>query len=217
MCRAKYPLATISQLLELLPPGIGIGYDIACSFTGTVARSSLDPQAWHLGLHMVVPAFHGHAHNRLCQLEYHIQMSSGFGLEDLETCEHVFASSNMVARLTRHATPFHRRQFIDMHFQHWDEEKYQSLGAVQSGVGYTCLTLVPGHFFLNNYKQALRIIRDMPIQIETLTLGCHIFDMQFRSWLNAEQEYLQSKQSEPEADVLGIEYVELLNKYNSAW
>ena len=136
MCRAKYPLATISQLLELLPPGLGVGYDIACSFTGTVARSSLDPQAWHLGLHMVVPAFHGHAHNRLCQLEYHIQMSSGFGLEDLETCEHVFASSNMVARLTRHATPFHRRQFIDMHFQHWDEEKYQSVRTQENPNNY---------------------------------------------------------------------------------
>ena len=103
-----------------------------------------------------------------------------------------------------------------MHFQHWDDEKYQSLGAFQSGIGYTCLTLVPGCFFLNNYKQALGIIRDMPIQIETLTLGRHLSDMQFRSWLNAEREYLQSKQSEPEADVLGIEYVELLTKYNSA-
>ncbi|KAF8462507.1 hypothetical protein JB92DRAFT_2160816 [Gautieria morchelliformis] len=68
------------------------------------------------GLRIVVPAFHGHAHNRLCQLSYHILMSKGFGLEDLETCERVFSGSNSVAQLTRHATPFHRRQFIDMYF-----------------------------------------------------------------------------------------------------
>jgi len=79
---------------------------------------------------MVVPAFHGHAHNRLCQLSHHILMSEGFGLEDLETCECVFAGSNAVAHLTRHATPFHRRQFIDMYFRQWDADKYENLGAV---------------------------------------------------------------------------------------
>ena len=55
-------------------------------------------------------------------------MASGFGLEDLETCERVFAGSNAVARLTRHATAFHRRQFIDMYFRQWDAEKYENLG-----------------------------------------------------------------------------------------
>ena len=93
-------------------------------------RSSLGPKARELGLRMVVPAFHGHAHNRICQLGYHIQMSTGFGLEDLETCERVFAGSNAVARLTRHATPFHRRQFIDLYFQQWDAEKYENLGRI---------------------------------------------------------------------------------------
>ncbi|KAF8580519.1 hypothetical protein K439DRAFT_1648189 [Ramaria rubella] len=105
---AKYPLATISWLLETLPNGVGLGYDIACSFWSTLMRSSLGPQACQLGLRMVVPAFHGHAHNRLCQLCFHIQISQGFGIEDLETCECVFLGSNAVARLTRHSTPYHR-------------------------------------------------------------------------------------------------------------
>jgi Kyakuja-Dileera-Zisupton transposase len=77
---------------------------------------------------MVVPAFHGHAHNRACQLDHHVLMAAGFGLEDLETCERVFSSSNSVARTTRHATSFHRKQFIDMHFQQWDADKYENLG-----------------------------------------------------------------------------------------
>ncbi|KAF8587420.1 hypothetical protein K439DRAFT_1614349 [Ramaria rubella] len=112
---AKYPLATISRLMETLPKGIGLGYDITCSFWSTLMRSSLGPQACELGVRMVVPAFHGHAHNRLCQLCFHIQISEGFGIEDLETCERVFSGSNAVACLTRHSTPYHRRQFIDMY------------------------------------------------------------------------------------------------------
>jgi len=84
---------------------------------GTLIRSTLGTKAQELDLRMVVPAFHGHAHNRLCQLSNHILMSRGFGLEDLETCERVFAGSNAVARLTRHVTAFHRQQFIDMYFQ----------------------------------------------------------------------------------------------------
>ncbi|KAF8580817.1 hypothetical protein K439DRAFT_1619489 [Ramaria rubella] len=175
---AKYPLATVSQLLEVLPPSLGLGYDIACSFTGMLMRSSLGQKACELGLRMVVPAFHGHAHNQLCQLSFHVLMSHSFCLEDLETCERVFAGSNAVARLTRHATPFHRHQFIDIYFQQWDSEKYENLG----------------QFLLNNYKQALEILEDMP-----------------------ERDYLLSKKSEPEADILGVEYVELLDKYHAAW
>ncbi|KAF8591346.1 hypothetical protein K439DRAFT_1644310 [Ramaria rubella] len=125
---AKYPLATISHLLEVLPQGLGLGYDITCSFTGTLMRSSLGKKAHELGLKMVVPAFHGHVHNRLCQLSFHILMSRGFGLEDLETCEHIFAGSNAVAWLTCHSTPYHRRQFIDMYFRQWDTDKYENLG-----------------------------------------------------------------------------------------
>ncbi|KAF8573706.1 hypothetical protein K439DRAFT_1624875 [Ramaria rubella] len=163
--RAKYPLATISRLMETLPKGIGLGYDIACSFWSTLMRSSLGPQARELGVRMVVPAFHEHAHNRLCQLCFHIQISKGFGIEDLETCE--------LARLTWHLTPYHRRQFIDMYFRHWDSEKYEGLGRNVSYAQYT-------------------------------------------GWLSDEHKYLESKHSEPENDVLGVEYIKLLTKYGEA-
>ncbi|KIJ56126.1 hypothetical protein M422DRAFT_150960, partial [Sphaerobolus stellatus SS14] len=42
---AKYPLATCAHLLGLLPKSPGLGYDIACSFGRTLARSSLGPKA----------------------------------------------------------------------------------------------------------------------------------------------------------------------------
>ncbi|KAG6895482.1 hypothetical protein C0992_001058 [Termitomyces sp. T32_za158] len=38
---AKYPLAIIAKLLEILPPGFLMGYDIGCVFEGTIDRSSL--------------------------------------------------------------------------------------------------------------------------------------------------------------------------------
>ena len=126
----KYPLVTVSHLLETLPHGIGLRYDIACSLMDMLMGSSLSIKACECGPCMVVPAFHGHAHNQLCHLSHHILMSDGFGLEDLETYEQVFVGSNAVAHLTCHATLFHQWQFIDMYFQPWDADKYENLGAV---------------------------------------------------------------------------------------
>jgi hypothetical protein len=75
---------------------------------------------------------------------------------------------------------------------------------------------VVGHFILNNYKQALQVLEEMPIRIQALTLGRETTKAQYMSWLEEERKYLLSKQSEPPKDVLGIEYVELLNKYHDA-
>jgi hypothetical protein len=41
----KYPIATLAHLLNILPEGLGLGYDIACSFTSTVNSSSISPEA----------------------------------------------------------------------------------------------------------------------------------------------------------------------------
>lgn len=56
----------------------------------------------------------------------------------------------------------------------------------------------------------------MPIQMAALTSGRSISDAQYARWLESERIYLESKQSEPESDVLGVEYVEMLEKYHSA-
>ncbi|KIJ52904.1 hypothetical protein M422DRAFT_155675, partial [Sphaerobolus stellatus SS14] len=195
----KYPLATCAYLLSLLPKSPGLGYDIACSFGRTLARSSLSPKAKERKIKLVVPAFHGYAHNHPCQLSYHIQMTEGFGLEDAETCERVFSGSNKVARLTRHCTPFHRHQFIDMYFQQWDFAKYESLGM----------------FLHQNYIQALEILEEMPAEINMLTGGRMIADAHYVKWLDEERLYLESKQKEPELETFKIDYVELLQKYEA--
>lgn len=78
-------------------------------------------------MQFVVCAFHGYAHNRLCQLSNHPLYLIGFGIEDLEGMERVFAASNSVARVIRYASQFHYLQFLDLHFHQWDEDKYAEL------------------------------------------------------------------------------------------
>ena len=56
----------------------------------------------------------------------------------------------------------------------------------------------------------------MPTHIKMLMGGRQVSNMQFTRWLEEEFLYLESKRSEPEMDVLSVEYVELLNKYNTA-
>ena len=81
-------------------------------------------------LKVVVNAFHGFARNRICQLQNHPLYLTGFGIEDLETCERIFSSSNSAAVLIRHASLFHWTQYLDLHFDQWDSDKYLELSMV---------------------------------------------------------------------------------------
>lgn len=124
----KYPLACLNRLFELYGSDLALGYDIACAFMTTVSRSSLGPKATTLRLRGVVPAFHGHSHKRGCQVHWHPMYIDGAGTEDWEECERCFKSSNDVAPTTRLATPFHRTQQIDQHFNFHDLDKHASSG-----------------------------------------------------------------------------------------
>lgn len=126
-CSAKYPLAIVSKMLDALGDNNVLAYDIGCAFEKTVASSSLGLRSIERCLKFVVPAFHGHAHNRPCQLEYHPQYIPSLGIEDFETCERCFAVSNGLAANTRLATQFHRRQAIEQHFQFQDLDKYSEI------------------------------------------------------------------------------------------
>lgn len=125
--RAKYPLAHTARFMQFYGADLAVGYDIACSFATTVKNSSLGSRAKQQCLRFVVPAFHGYAHNRHCQLSWHPLYLQGLGIEDLEICERVFRGSNALARITRHASHFHRQQAIDMYFHQHDEDKYELL------------------------------------------------------------------------------------------
>lgn len=52
----------------------------------------------------------------------------GTGLEDLKVCERMFHKSNELASGTRLATPFHRQQEIEEHWNFIDIDKYAASG-----------------------------------------------------------------------------------------
>jgi hypothetical protein len=124
----KYPLAMVKWILDQYGADIGLGYDIMCAFFKTLMRSSIGAKVTAMRLHGVVPAFHGHAHNRACQIGWHPLYVEGVGLEDFEECERTFSKSNHLASTTRLATVFHRRQQIDEHFQFHDQDKHAASG-----------------------------------------------------------------------------------------
>ncbi|KAG8911652.1 hypothetical protein FRC02_006489 [Tulasnella sp. 418] len=193
---AKYPLAVLSHVSRKIPGKKMIGYDIGCAFKKTVARSSitgLEDVQW------VVPAMHGYAHNRHCQLSHHPKYVLGAGLEDFETCERTFSFTNHCAAVTRLAMPFHRLQTIDAQFRQYDADKYASLGS----------------FILNNYKQALNIVEEYGDIFSQLYNLEHIKSRDFEKWNAEEEAYLSGLKKEPEEETLAIAYAEALDKWQA--
>ncbi|KAI6023100.1 hypothetical protein BKA83DRAFT_4493227 [Pisolithus microcarpus] len=201
--RAKYPLAVVSKLMTAFSDGLGGGYDIGCRFQTTLARSTLGPQAQVLNHTCLVGAFHGHAHRRLCQLSHLTLYVEGLGLEDLETCEHTFSKSNMLASTVRYATAFHRQQAINAYFQHNDHFEI-----------YANLT----NFLFDNYKQALTIIHDSKTILPNLKRDLSIDDDDsiFYRWLEEEKEYLEGLSREPPEETLHMEYWQRLGKFEAS-
>ena len=126
----KYLLAIVDKLLSAYSHDGAVFYDIGCTFATTLADSSLATKALSLNLRMLVGAFHGHVHNRKCQLDWHPLYVAGAGNTEGEGCEHVFSASNDLARATQHATKFHCHQVIEQHFSFWNADKYASLGTL---------------------------------------------------------------------------------------
>lgn len=121
-------MAIVSRLLEVFGADLGVGYDIGCQFTKTLARSPLGEKAEGLSCKLLIPAFHGYAHNRLCQLVYLATYVLGLGMEDLETSERFFSRSNALASAVRYASCFHRLQRIFEYLKHKDAfETYANL------------------------------------------------------------------------------------------
>jgi hypothetical protein len=212
--RAKYPLAIIGMMLDSLGDNNVVAYDIGCGFDKTVTQSKLlGTRAAAQALTFIVPAFHGHAHNRACQLDYHPQYIANVGIEDFETCERCFSISNGLAPNTRLATQFHRRQAIEQHFQFQDEDKYADLSelALPTIVDlYLCNT---GTFIVSNYNQALSIISTNTTILTKACSELNIIDSDFDRYLNEERVYLASLKTERLTNTLHLDYVKAINHH----
>ncbi|KAJ7086900.1 hypothetical protein B0H15DRAFT_950408 [Mycena belliarum] len=196
----KYPLAIMAYLYDTYEGEMGIGYDIMCAFIKTLLRSSLGRKTVAVRLRGVVPAFHGHAHNRCCQLGWHPMYVEGVGLEDFEECERTFCLSNNLASCTRLATPFHRQQQIDEHFQFHDFDKHAA----------------SGNFIFQNYRQAVEKITLNMVKLHVLEEQLHTTAADYEKDLKDEAQHLESLKHEPPEVARTVEYMELLGKYEVA-
>ncbi|KDQ19127.1 hypothetical protein BOTBODRAFT_103239 [Botryobasidium botryosum FD-172 SS1] len=199
---AKYPIAIVNKVQKVYEGRhrLAGAYDIWCSFKETLNKSTLGPQLKKSGLDGCVPAWHGYAHNRLCQLSNHPLYREGFGMNDFEGCERLFSSTNGVARCTRHASSRYRHRMLCAHFEQWDEDKYHDLSS----------------YLLRHYKEALgrQTALTAALSKAEALLGVHSSD--FDGWLAEEHEYLQNLVKEPVKNVQDIAYIELLAKYYQA-
>ncbi|KAG2120252.1 hypothetical protein DEU56DRAFT_747007 [Suillus clintonianus] len=197
---AKYGLAAINHMLDVCGKDQGLGHDIGCTSRKTVASSSIGAKAQELNLVIAVNAFHGYAHNRRCQLAHHPLYLEGFGIEDLETCERIFSSSNSACGLIRHASYFHWVQYLDLHFDQWDKDKYLELS----------------NFLRNNYAQALRMIEEYTPLLDEFKMRKSLTDDTFLQWREEESEFLANLALEPPSDAIAVAYVEELEKLQRA-
>ncbi|KAJ3717729.1 hypothetical protein C8R42DRAFT_610832 [Lentinula raphanica] len=194
---AKYPLAMVGKALKIFGPKWLMGYDIGCSFGGTITNSSLGEEFKARDCRTCVNAFHGYSHNAVCQQSNHPLNITGMGLEDLETLERFFSCSNQLAAVTRYMTPFRRRMFIDMFLQQWDRDKYQNLATMLH----------------NNVIQALEIIENdgQALQADLDAKGLSFQDLE--AFFQDESNHTQELGKETEADLHAVAYVELLQEY----
>ncbi|KAF8184124.1 hypothetical protein K438DRAFT_1907889 [Mycena galopus ATCC 62051] len=195
---SKYPLAVTDTLIEHLGKDIGARYDVRCEFQTTIRNSPLAARAVQCNFQCLVGAFHGHAHNRLCQLCMLATYVLGLGCEDLEGAESFFSGSNGLAKSCRYASRFHRQQEITSYVKHYDGfHTYANLSKFIDG----------------NHKQALGLLK------KEETLRRWMVEEQigndynvFRGWLEEEKKYLLGLKtgSKDQTETLEMEYVQKL-------
>ena len=212
--RSKYPLAIVAKMLDVFGADLAAGYDIGCGFEITLNHSPLGEKAREKNHRCLVGAFHGHAHNRLCQSRFLATYVEGLGLEDLEGCERFFAKSNALAPGTRHASTYHRRQAIAEYAIFTDKfETYANLSKSLYNLLGDSLTYffdMIGTFLYNNYKQALSILETKPAVAAALTkVGASSAEV-VKEWLKEEEIYLRGLSKEPLEETLEMEYYKIL-------
>ncbi|KZP28301.1 hypothetical protein FIBSPDRAFT_908692 [Athelia psychrophila] len=193
--QSKYALATEEVLMDAHGANQGNGYDIACAHCVTLNNSELGPRARELNYTPLVDAFHGHTHNRLCQLKNLTSYVDGLGLDALGVCEQAFSKSNELAGSTRTMGTFHRQQAIGTFFRDTDNfDNYRSMTK----------------YIHNMYKKSLEILRKTPAALELSMKTLGIEGLPFKEWLLEETRYLEELAKEPPQETLQMEYCQRL-------
>ncbi|KAG8703420.1 hypothetical protein FRC09_004173 [Ceratobasidium sp. 395] len=192
---AKYPLATFSKVIRTHGKNVLAAYDIGCQHSTTAHNHPLTKSlVLEMNTEYIVDGFHGWAHNRLCQLDWHPTWRPGTGMEDFAGCERFFSHSNGVARCTQHGTKYNRRQQVDQHFEVSDDDALANMGK----------------FLSNNFAGAIRQLEES-LQLRDQCMDAfNIQEKDFLSFVDAERKYLDSLSSESLDKSDAIELVEAL-------
>ncbi|KAM6494952.1 hypothetical protein JOM56_009575 [Amanita muscaria] len=124
-----------------------------------------------------------------------VTVAAGTGHSEGDGCEHVFSSSNDLARTTRHATRFHRHQAIEEHFKFWDEDKYANLS----------------QFLVNHYRAAPDAIKTLEAELYVLQNQLSVSPDDFTMYIEQEKSYLQGLEQPSPAVSRKIRYIQALN------
>ncbi|KAF8166947.1 hypothetical protein K438DRAFT_2064966 [Mycena galopus ATCC 62051] len=208
---AKYPLAIENVMMDAFGKDIGLGYDIGCGHAKTLKNSPLGPKAKEHNFSLLVGAFHGHAHNRRCQLKYLATYVEGMGIEDLEGCEHIFSKSNGLSRSVWYASVFHRKQTIRTYLAHVDTfDMYANLSNFSSSnTHHISYHQLEGTFLVNNYKQAVGILNTEKT-VKYAMAQASVTEEMMEARLEEEKVYLDGLSVEPAEETDHMEYYQQL-------
>ena len=185
-CSAKYPVVTINHALNIFDDGLGIGYNIGCSFSATIAKSSIAQKAHNKNLCLVVPAFHGYAHRQLCQLFFHPLYVTGFGIEILRQQSaslcHSMDSPTPCAMHPGSTTFKPLTCMLDNTMMTNIRSYVHSNSCIQANIYIIIAT-----FLLGNYKQVTQLLEELPGVITALQSGKSPEDMHYHQHLQTEQ------------------------------
>ncbi|KAI6115508.1 hypothetical protein EDD16DRAFT_1693366 [Pisolithus croceorrhizus] len=131
----------------------------------------------------------------MCQLDWHPQYIQGTGHTKGEGCEHVFATSNELARSTRHATSFHHHQAIEQHFTFWDADKYAALSK----------------YLWVHFDEAVRAISTLASELDVIKKEYNLIDEDFIQFHVDKHSYLENLKQPVIRDQLLIHY------WDAAW
>ncbi|KAJ7075097.1 hypothetical protein B0H15DRAFT_956756 [Mycena belliarum] len=190
---SKYPLAVVEELLEAFGMKLGAGYDVGCDFQSTVANSELGGVAREKKLRCLVGSFHGHAHNRLCQLGFLATYVEGMGLEDLEGCERFFFSIKRPGKIVPLCESFPSAA--------GDIDLREALRQCRNA-----------NFFARTTIRALTILKsEATLRTWMRQEGIESYD-EFHRWLEEEKAYLVGLKNNPQTntETLEMEYVQKL-------
>lgn len=183
-----------AKALDLFQERWLLGYDIGCTFGGTIDRSSLGPEFRKKKCRTCVNAFHGYSHNARCQQSNHPNNIIGMGIKDLETLERIFSLSNQLASITRYMSKYNRRIFIDMYFKQWDRDKYANLA----------------NMLHNNYRQALDIVTTDAEKLKLDLAVVGLTEAELEAYWNDQDAHFTNMGTQPAQDLQAVEYIALL-------